>query len=425
MLTLNCFVRVLDYSPIKTNDFDVYEQSPKCILSNYSLAGLADNALSQWRFDIPLALGYDGTGSFNDLLIPLPFTTAPYVRVDNYLNDALDFSPSDNYIPSTYPYTISSEFSLEILLEFPNVVLSNSIPIFLSPQGNPSDRTFSIRITDIGEVQIYSRSTLLGTTVRNIITTAQTYHLVITKYSEDIIYVFVNGRVELQVPSQSLSSLLSNAPQFVNVGQGLNALVDEISIYDFGLTSTQVNFHLSTLSNFFFSSFSLLFFKILITFVITIDWCLSDDCETGCYANSIVIERCNSTFFLIILFLMFYRFFFLQKANNLIIILVKKAQRIALEEFFYSLKGTSWTLPSWNLQVDLCKSFNYDRMNQVSCDDSGNVQSIVLHQRNLAGSIPSSMSNLAQLNTLDLWGNNVDPNIPTSLKQKAGLTITV
>jgi len=335
-----------------------------------------DNALSQWRFDIPLDLGYDATGSFNDLVMPAVAPTVPYIRVDNPFNAAYSFQNA-GYLTSTNPFNFSSEFSLELLLEFPTVVLGGSVPVFLTRASYPSIQSFAIMISAIGEVQVYSNGILLGSSVRDTITTAQTYHLVVSKYFDDVLFVFVNARIVLQISVPTLDTFLSPYLQYVNLGQNMIASLDEVSVYNYALTSTQVNFHLSTL-----------------------DWCLSGTCTTGCYANSLTIERCN----------------------------LQTAQRIALEEFYYAMKGTNWLSPQWDLQVDLCKSFNFDKANSVFCDNKGNVLTLSLSSRNLVGSIPSSMGNLIRLQTLNLQNNtNVNPQIPQSLKnlQSQGLHILI
>ncbi len=87
-----------------------------------------------------------------------------------------------------------------------------------------------------------------------------------------------------------------------------------------------------------------------------------------------------------------------------------------LSEFYYGLKGDSWTNNTgWTIDCDPCRWVG------VKCNNKGKVIEISLPSNNLSGNIPSVVGNLASLEKLDLSENNISGTIPSTLVDLANL----
>ena len=90
--------------------------------------------------------------------------------------------------------------------------------------------------------------------------------------------------------------------------------------------------------------------------------------------------------------------------------------RDVLVEFYHATDGPNWVdNTNWNSDAPLDQWFG------VGTDTAGRVRSLVLEDNQLSGTIPSSLGNLANLESLNLFTNQLSGTIPSSLGDLANL----
>jgi len=102
-------------------------------------------------------------------------------------------------------------------------------------------------------------------------------------------------------------------------------------------------------------------------------------------------------------------------------------QRFALAVFFYATGGENWHSGDlhWLTGVHECfwsKKVKGLMMGVIECDDDKNIRRIDLSENNLAGSIPTELGLLEELEGLDLQENRIGGRIPKTLGFLSSLT---
>ncbi len=89
---------------------------------------------------------------------------------------------------------------------------------------------------------------------------------------------------------------------------------------------------------------------------------------------------------------------------------VPQAECEALLDLYTNTDGANWTQKSgWGQTDTVCSWFG------VGCYGGPNVASIGLLDNNLSGTIPNTISNLTELEGIDLWGNHLTGTIPDTI----------